>query len=506
MSMAIDGLVSGMNTTDLVNQLMQAEALPQTALKNKVTTQNKVVSAYQFVNTKMASLATAAKALGGADAWGAMKATSSSDAAVVTAQAGASAGSLSFRVESVATTHTMTFSGASVASATDATGSPVLASSTFDVTLQDGSTKALTPTNGSLQSVVAAINGEANALYKASAVQIGSGQYTLQLTAKTSGATAAFDASKLPSGLTLGSATTTVQGTDAQIRIGEDVPDPLGGPPTSSSYTIKSATNTFADVLPGLTVTATRKQAATDAPITVSVSSDSDAVAAKVQAMVDSMNAALTEISMQSKGKTGTAAAGALAGDSTMRALRQDLLSSVSRGVAGVDPLNPSMISSFEDVGVVLSRDGTLSFNKDKFLGALAKDPAKTQRYFDSYTETDSKTATNPGGKGTEGLFQPDFDMAQGLGRKLETVALLATEGVTRPGSSVSTPKQGTLQGLIQRRNDAIRDLNDQVSNWDDRLALRREGLEKQFSGLETALGKMKQQSSWLSGQLASLG
>src|SRR3954447_21996047 len=104
MSMSIDGLVSGMNTTDLVNQLMQAEALPQTMLKNKVTTQNKVVTAYQNINTKMAALATAAKALGGADAWGAMKATSSSDAAVVTARAGASSGSLSFKVESVATT------------------------------------------------------------------------------------------------------------------------------------------------------------------------------------------------------------------------------------------------------------------------------------------------------------------------------------------------------------------------------------------------------------------
>ncbi|GAB1694680.1 flagellar filament capping protein FliD [Krasilnikovia sp. M28-CT-15] len=499
MAMTIDGLGSGLNTTDIINQLMQAEAAPQTQLKNKVSTQNKAVSAYQYVNTKMAALATAAKALGSADAWGAMKATSSSDAAVVTAQPGASAGSLSFRVESVATTHTMTFSAASVSSVSDATGSPVLTGTTLDITLADGTSKTLTPTNGSLASVVAAINGEANAAYKASAVQIGSGKYTLQLTAKTSGATAAFDASKLPTGLTLGAATTTVQGADAQIRIGEDTA-------SSSSYTISSATNTFADVLPGLTITATRKQAAADAPVTVTVGADADAVAAKVQSLVDGLNAALTEISMQTRAKNGSTAAGALAGDSTLRSLRQDLLSSVSRGATGVDPLNPTITSSLADIGVALTRDGTVTFDKSKFVAALAKDPAKTQRYFESYTETDSKTAANPTGKGTEGKFQPDFDVAQGLARKLETISLLATEGVVRPGDPASKVKQGTLQGLIQSRNDTIRDLNDQVSDWDDRLALRRKTLETQFTGLETALSKMHQQQSWLSGQLASLG
>jgi flagellar hook-associated protein 2 len=473
MSMAIDGLVSGMNTTDLVNQLMQAEALPQTALKNKVTTQNKVVSAYQSVNTKMIALATAAKALGSSDAWGAKKTTSNSDAAVVTAQAGASAGSLSFRVESVATTQTMTFTNKVVASPT--------------TVMADDKT---------LSEIVAGINADTTSLYKASAVQIETGKYTLQLTAKTSGATPPFDATNLPTGLSLDDATTTVQGTNARIRIGEDVLD-ANDQPISQSYTIDSATNTFADVLPGLTITATRKQAATDAPVTVSVSPDADAVAAKVQTLVDSLNAALAEISVQTKGKTGTAAAGALAGDSTMRALRQDLLSSISRGVAGVDSL--SSISSVEDIGVVLTRDGIVKFEKETFLGALAKDPAKTQRYFDSYTE-------NAAAGGIPGKFQPDFDGAQGLSRKLETVAVLATEGVIRPGDAAGKANQGTLLGLMQRRNDTIRELNDQVSKWDDRLALRREGLNRQFSGLETALGKMKQQSSWLAGQLASLG
>jgi flagellar hook-associated protein 2 len=63
----------------------------------------------------------------------------------------------------------------------------------------------------------------------------------------------------------------------------------------------------------------------------------------------------------------------------------------------------------------------------------------------------------------------------------------------------------GLLQNLIQRRNDNIRTLNDQVSAWDQRLEMRKTALQRQFSGLEVALGKMQQQSSWLAGQLAGL-
>jgi flagellar hook-associated protein 2 len=43
------------------------------------------------------------------------------------------------------------------------------------------------------------------------------------------------------------------------------------------------------------------------------------------------------------------------------------------------------------------------------------------------------------------------------------------------------------------------------VSQWDIRLDLRKTNLQKQFSALEVAMGKMQQQSSWLSGQLANL-
>ncbi|MDT4994171.1 MAG: flagellar hook-associated protein 2 [Actinoplanes sp.] len=485
MALSVDGLITGMNTTDTVKQLMQVEAIPQAALQTKASAQTKIVTAYQSVNSRMSSLVTAAQALGNANTWGAMRSTSSSDAAAITASPGASAGTLSFRVDHLVATQTTTFTAPPVAitSVSDAALSPVISGGTFDITLADGTSKTLTPDDASLQSVVKAINGEAGSAYKATVVQINPGEYTLQLTGKKAGLTGAFAQPVID---LLGSPVNTTEGSNAQITVG-----------TTNPYVMTSATNTFADVLPGVTVTAVREQALTDARITIGVTPDVAGIAAKVQALVDNANVALSEIASQTKIKTGDVAAGVLVGDSAMRKLSQDILSAVSAGADGLGNLGAT--GSFSTVGVGLDRSGKLTFDNAKFTSAYAADPATTQKYFDSYTDVTHA-------KAIDGTFEPGWDTAGGLGRKLEAVALLASGGVTLPTDSVTATKQGVLSGLIQRRTDSIAELNDQVSAWDIRLDLRKTALNLQFTNLEVAMGKMKSQSSWLAGQLARLG
>jgi flagellar hook-associated protein 2 len=481
MAMSIDGLVSGMNTTTTISQLMQLEALPQTALKNKVTAQTKAVTAYQSINTKLAALTTAAKALGTADTWGAMKATSSSDAAIVTTKPGAAAGSLSFTVDALAAAHTVTFKAGYVGSRTDAVNAPVMSGTTFLVRLADNTEVTVTPDDASLQKVVDKINETPNAAYKAAAVQIGPGKYTLQLTAIGTGVDNVFaDAgADAPAGINLlGAATITTQGSDAKLTIG----DPLIG------YEVTSASNTFADIMPGITVTAAKKQ--TDTPITVSLAADKDGLADKVQAMVDAANAALKEIRTQTAAKVGTTAAGALVGDSALRQLSQEILSAVASGAGALGTLSA--------VGIKLERGGTLTFDRKVFTDAYAADPALAQTLFDSYDNVAHANAKPTG-------FDPGWDTANGLARKLETIGLRATEGLILPTDLPTAPREGTLPGMIKRRTESITSLNDQVASWDIRLASRQKNLQRQYASLEVALGKLQSQSSWLSGQLASL-
>jgi flagellar hook-associated protein 2 len=177
-----------------------------------------------------------------------------------------------------------------------------------------------------------------------------------------------------------------------------------------------------------------------------------------------------------------------------MRKIAQDILGAVSGGAAGLG--SNGGIASFKQVGVSVDRGGKLTFNKADFLKAYNADAAGTQKFFDSYEDKVG---------GTAGKFEPGFDKAVGLGRKLEAVALIASEGVADPTDSTKA-KRGTMQALIERNTATIKGLNNLVSEWDIRLDLRKTALQKQFSGLEVALGKMQQQSSWLAGQLAGLG
>jgi flagellar hook-associated protein 2 len=483
---SLDGLVTGMSTSDMITQLMKIEAVPQTTLKTKISTATKVVTAYQNINTKMASVATAAKALNDPGTWTTMKATSSSDAAVVSAGPDGAAGTLTFRINQLAVAQQQTFTGSTVSSIHDADTAPVMSADTFDITLTDGSVATLTPANRSLQAVVSAINGEDKAPYKASAVLIGQGQYTLQLTLKESGTVAATTLSAFggPSGLDLGVPVDTAAAVDADMTV--------TGP--AGDFQVVSGSNNFTDVMPGVTITATKVTAVADPSVTVTLAPDGEGMAAKIQTLVDSANAALTEIAAQSKIKSGNVAAGALAGDSAMRKLSQDILSAIGSGAAGLGTNGTA--GSFSEVGVSVDRYGKLTFDKEAFLGTYATDPDKTLRYFSDYTP-------NSGGVVND-KFDPGYDTAVGLARKLETVSLIATEGVVNP-EFPTVPKVGILQGLIERRNDNIRGLTDQVSAWDVRLESRKAALQRQFSNLEVAMGKMQQQSSWLASQLASL-
>ena len=80
MSMSVDGLVSGMDTTSIISQLMQTEAAPQNALKTKLTATQSAASAYRTVNTTFLAVTAAADAPSSPTCGRPTKATSSSHA------------------------------------------------------------------------------------------------------------------------------------------------------------------------------------------------------------------------------------------------------------------------------------------------------------------------------------------------------------------------------------------------------------------------------------------
>jgi flagellar hook-associated protein 2 len=451
----VDGLVSGLDTTTIISQLMSVERMPQTRLKTSLTAQQADVTAYQAINTKMAALQTAAEKVALATTWTQGKATSSNAAVTATAGAGAVSGSVTFSVTALAA------AGSRIGTQTydSLTGTPSTAVPSLSITgPKSTAAQTFTSTNGSLASLVTEINAATDLGVRAAAVQTSSGSWQLQLTSTATGTANDFS-------VTGAAFSTVTTAADAKLHVGD----------AAAGYDITSATNTIEGVLPGVTLKAT----ALAPEVRVEVNTDTDAVTAAVQALVDAANGALGTIAAQVKqgtiGSDGTSTgAGALHGDPEMRSLATRVLSAVTYAVGG---------SSAATIGIQSTRDGTLKFDAATFAAAFAANPASTQALLQGVQTTTTAAGGTTTTSGNDGVAV-----------RLAAVAKAAT-----------TSDTGTLALAIKGRNALIDDLSKRISAWDDRLADRQKTLQSQYAKLEVALGKLKSQSTWLSGQLASL-
>ncbi len=340
-SSSVSGLASGLDTATIVSQLMQVEAAAQTRLKSRVTTEESTVTTLQKLNTKLSALATKAADLTKATAVNPMTATSSSDYVTATPRTGATAGSLSLVVNSVAATHRLTFTTS--AALTDVvTG----ASTTVRLTAADGTTQDLDTGDGTLSGLIGALN---TAGLRATTLKLDDGTYRLIVDSKTSGATGNFTLTALDGTDLLGGATVRA-GQDAAITVGTD--------------TVHSATNTFTGILPGVDVTIAANTPANTA-VEITVESDETTAASSVQALVDAVNSVLDDLDTATKASASSA--GALAGDAAARSLRTSLATAIY----------PTDGTSLASLGIQIDRNGRLVFDEDTFTAALAADPAK---------------------------------------------------------------------------------------------------------------------------------
>ncbi|TFV64154.1 hypothetical protein E4P41_02635 [Geodermatophilus sp. DF01-2] len=458
MTMSVGGLVSGLDTSTLISQLLRAEAAPQTALKTRLSLTEAAASAYRSVNGRFDALRTAAEALAKTETWTAVEATSTASSVTASTDAGAPTGSLTFDVKNTATSHSV-IGAATYAATTDSAGF-----SKLEVLDAGGAVKGTITVGGSgtLADAVTAVNDSSFGL-SATAVQVSPGKYRLQVTADASGSAAVFDL-RNPANLALldppDDFATVTQGVDATLTVG-------GG---TGAYDIVSPTNTFTGVMSGVTITVSKPETA----VTVKVAGDPDVAATTMQALVDAANRALSEITVRTDPKGGPAAT--LKGDSALRGLTSRVLEAASLAV-GAD-------GSPATIGLQLNRDGTILFDKATFTTALADDPARARRL----------AAGGPAGPGPDGVSGNADDIVPGVAQRLLAVAEAASDSST-----------GTLTLLAKGRDGQADDLQDQIEAWDVRLDRRRQLLTRQFTAMETALGSLQQQSSWLAGQIASL-
>lgn len=286
-------------------------------------------------------------------------ATSNNEANTVSANSQAQAGTYSFYVTQLAQAQQTTFS------MSDDTFS---ATGTFELTMDDGTTMdidlAAADEDGDsfidASELVDAINDSDDNPGVSAALVKTDGTTTIMLTSDTTGAQSAFSVSvtgntSFADQVTASNNVTDAQ--DAEIHLGSQT-----GP------AITSSSNTFDDVIPGVTMAFTEVSDPNDPDdlTTFTVAEDSSGSQAKVQTFVDAYNTLIDTIdSLTSYGDDNTAS-GVFAGDAGMNSLANQMDDIAHASYGGV---------SIVDYGITLDSDGHLQIDSTQFSEEMEENP-----------------------------------------------------------------------------------------------------------------------------------
>jgi flagellar hook-associated protein 2 len=141
--------------------------------------------------------------------------------------------------------------------------------------------------------------------------------------------------------------------------------------------------------------------------------------------------------------------------------------------------------ASAASAGLTVDRYGAIQFDATAFTAKLTSDPTFVTTVFAGSTGVGKDNIKNT----------PDDTLdVDGLGARLMQLADRASDSAT-----------GILTSLAKGEDTRAKDLQSQIDDWTLRLQSRQQALTDQFNAMETALGTLKNQSSWLTSQINAL-
>lgn len=448
---SIGGLATGLDTNSIVDQLVKLERRPVALLERELAAVEATQASIASLGGKLAALRGAAAALDSVAEVLVGKA-SSSDEAVLAAAAGegASRGTLTLTVSRLAQG---SVAGATVgvasAASTVAAGAGTLRFQVGTGTVQSVALSATT----TLEELATAIN-DLDAGVTASAVNLGtaaSPDYRLSIVSQATGASSTITVLQDDTTLAL---QTTQAGENAEFTVG------------GFSGTFERETNTFADVLAGVTLNLKAPGAAT-----VVVNDDADAIVAKVDALVAAFNDVVRFVADESQvtreGAEGEEQVrlGSLAANATVRRLVDRLHETFSAPLAGATGKFPNLAS----LGLATQRDGTIAFDQTKLRAALGEDAAGV-------------AAVLAGTDGSDGV----------AGALADLVA-----DVTGTGGALAVDTNGF--------DERVQLLQDQIDAGQRRVDQFEQTLIEQFTALESLVSGLQSQGDFLLAALRGL-
>lgn len=471
MAISSPGVGSGLDVNSIVSQLVAIEKQPLQALQTKATTLQSQLSLYGTIKSQVSALKDAATTLASATSWASQAATSS-NTATATVSVDSTASPTAFglditRLAQAQTTASRTIAAGASLGAGSGTGQlsiqlgswgpagagPFVAGAGPAVNINVSETATYT-------TIANAINA-ANAGVKATVLKIGNTE-RLSFQSTTSGSDAGFSIASNGGFAALDSLSFTSLANGSESASGmESSQVGLNAAFKINGVAVESATNTVANVVPGVTLNLAQTTTV-GSPVQITVAQDKTTLQKNIQTFADAYSALSKTLADSTKYVQG-GRSGALQGDSTtvgLQSLMRKVIGSSSTG---------STYARLSEVGLEQQTDGSLKLNTTKLAAAMG-DTSNLQRLF---TTNNSDPATN------------------GFGLKLRDLAtgLLAADGTV-------SNKSTALQGAISRNGDEQERVSERAVRVEKRL-------RAQYSALDAQMAKISGLSSYVTAQLA---
>ncbi len=416
----------------------------QTAYSRLDTKQSKYTAQLNAVTslaTALKSFSTSVKSLKGVNTSVLVNQATFNTTGYATATVGAkaTAGNYQFFVQQLASAHQLAVQGLTD-SDVPATGTLTIGqgASSFNIDLSSIDSDA--SGSNSLAELASAINNASdNTGVKASLVR-SNGTVALVLAAEKTGAANAISLS------TSGTGNATFDGAitgASELSAAKDAQVRLGG---ETGMLLTNDSNTFSDLIDGVSLTFTKAHASGDAPLDVTIGRDASATQAKVQSFITAVNTLFSSFDKLTASGSSSEARGALAGDSSIRSVESTVNNLLRTKFGGL---------SLTDFGISADRYGQLTLDATRFEKAVAANP-----------------------DGLDALFGDKDALLDSLDKNLA----LYTSGST----NVMQARKDSINTMLSRLDDQYDNLQKQYDSYYSRYL-------KQYTSMMQTMNAMEQ-------------
>jgi flagellar hook-associated protein 2 len=360
MSFSIDGLISGLNTSSIIDSMVKLQANQVNRLNEQKQQVVNRQTSFKGVEARLLSLRSSLSRLNRVtssvfDA----RTASVSDESIISAAAGSGAqvGSFSLKVNALAAAEKRASSGFAAATSTITQG-------TLDIRVgnRESTTITIDASNNTASGLVTAINAQAKDVTAALVKDQASGQFKVLLSSKYTGESNTISITNNLAASSGGAVQPDFTGAVVQAAGNASITIGSGAGAITSVY----ETNRIDDLVDGVSLNLLKADASKE--VTVSVGADNEGVVTAVGDFVKEFNGVIQYISEQSQFIVQSQKAGPLLGNRSVSEIQNQLRSIAIGSVPGLE----TAINRLSRVGVGVSSSGTLTFDESKLREALS--------------------------------------------------------------------------------------------------------------------------------------